>query len=382
VSTLGINVVEVYRLEHTDFVGVDVIGSPGPARIEVDKGRVVHHLDLTGEWTRHKLSVEVDRQEPFVTFELQQGTERSPLVTAAGPVLTLADVYTGSVRPPVHSVVIVPPGRHIIATNLELAGVHLRVEAGATLAFGPDAGMTLRGGSVKMLGTEKCPIVLEGADATASWRNVQVSGCVHELVFRHCTFRNARAAVGLYEPGDAPEVGGGAMCLRDVTITRLEHCRFEACIAGLGGAILVEGGAVSCADCHVVDCKARLGGGVALVHARTTITGTRFEGNQALEHGGALHGRGSLDLNLKGCLFERNIADATLGRGGAISLLATKSTVLRDNTFDGNNAAMGVDLAGAMVTLQASGTRWSRGDALAYRFSMSNAKITNNRGQP
>jgi hypothetical protein len=183
---------------------------------------------------------------------------------------------------------------------------------------------------------------------------------------------------------DAPSATGGGVTS---TKCRMEivGCRFENCLAGLGGAAAHGDGDFAMEDSHVLDCTAAAGGGLYVAGGPQfpfhmfEVRDCVFAGNRALGGAGgaiaqagdnhrsgrvvsgcwfvdneAANGSGGISVGddspvtVEGCVFIRNRVVAALGRGGGGSVYGEPATV-RNNTFHGNSQVS--DLGGASLRL-------------------------------
>ena len=138
-------------------------------------------------------------------------------------------------------------------------------------------------------------------------------------------------------------VTGGGMRIEDSDVTLLS-VRFEGNSADFGGGLYLDGSETELAECLFIDNEANDGSGGAVRWRQgggtLTVAGSRFEGNEASESGGAI---ATIDANDPGELFvqeshfEGNIADD----GGAIAADGSAIAELVDNLFCGNDAGVG-----------------------------------------
>ncbi|MFI4915062.1 MAG: GC-type dockerin domain-anchored protein [Phycisphaerales bacterium JB060] len=147
-----------------------------------------------------------------------------------------------------------------------------------------------------------------------------------------------------------------------VTIDGVTFRRFAG---DVGGAILVQGGALTVDTCRFESnyngdefgCQDRLGGAIAALGADLTLLDTSFVRNSSSHpacsgtgtaNGGAVYVRGGA-LTVERCRFEGNRANGNFsGAGGAIATRDAPTTI-RDSTFLGNRATAEFARGGAVA---------------------------------
>lgn len=130
-------------------------------------------------------------------------------------------------------------------------------------------------------------------------------------------------------------VAGGHLVLSGVTMRGCHD-------AEEGGAIFVDGGALTVSDSRFDANKAQLGGGVFARNGVVKLTSVLFTGNEAVEHGGGLYLADS-DAQLDSVQWLDNVAGFT---GGGLSNWRGK-LFIRSSIFKTNRA----EVAGALANV-------------------------------
>jgi len=104
---------------------------------------------------------------------------------------------------------------------------------------------------------------------------------------------------------------------------------------GLGGGLLITGGAPVIAGCRFEDNQAVAGGAIYFSDATPLILDSRFEGNAASLTGGAIAAHGGQGV-IERCVFENNEA---VINGGALRTYQSEAQIV-DCDFEGNQAAV------------------------------------------
>jgi hypothetical protein len=144
--------------------------------------------------------------------------------------------------------------------------------------------------------------------------------------------------------GNGTTNDGGGIGVRHPS--RLHRCIFEANTAKFGGAAY---GPVTAFDCRFVDNSARISGGAMQIQFWTTgfgVVGGVFEGNSAVESGGAIDFWNSTareEVRIEGALFVDNSAEfgGAIGNIGGRALEEGFQLRLVGNRFEANLARRG-----------------------------------------
>lgn len=106
---------------------------------------------------------------------------------------------------------------------------------------------------------------------------------------------------------------GGALSLIDVVVRDAGDDELY------GGAVAMEGGALTLQDCELTGNLAYRGGAIYAAEGGTVaLYDTLLSANLAFEHGGAIYGRRGLEIEASDTAFEQN--QALYGSGGAVYL--------------------------------------------------------------
>ena len=147
------------------------------------------------------------------------------------------------------------------------------------------------------------------------------------------------------------------LTISGVVTVRLQHLTIQggAPTDGSGGGIIVQDSNVTIEDCLVKGNQGVYGGGLFQSGAASNIvvSNSRFENNKTTNHGGGLSLL-TASLSLTGTDIVGNTAG---GHGGGIYTLGA-STLITDGAFDGNSAGLnggGVDVNNAVSV---TGTRF------------------------
>lgn len=236
--------------------------------------------------------------------------------------------------------------------------------------------------SVKLQGTEKGQLVIEGTGETgykqmlmyfqkykeASMEYVTVrnanrssgaGGAIfHEkaLTLTECTFENCNASYGGAIRGNGSLIavnctfsnctatlknnanyGGGAISNNNGTVT-LTGCSFERCTGAYNGGAIHAAKTFTAADCSFIKCDAGYRGGAVYTSDAVTLTNCKFEGNTAEDNGGALYAANERVIHVEGGTFDKNTSKN--GSGGALAVGTSKATLNLAGkcTFTGNQA--------------------------------------------
>jgi hypothetical protein len=187
---------------------------------------------------------------------------------------------------------------------------------------------------------------------------VQVTGRALRLV------AGMGASVSVTSAGLGPVFqveSGAALSLTELSAVKVGNRVFDVSAADLsidggvffslglvnqGGVLRAVGGRVTVAGARFLSSISTGGGGlVSLDAVEFTATDTTFVDGFALRGGAVSIEGGGLPVTFDGCVFEGNEA---LDAGGAIATSAEALVVIRDSTFTGNRAARG----GAVAALE------------------------------
>jgi predicted outer membrane repeat protein len=200
-------------------------------------------------------------------------------------------------------------------------------------------GVTLQHGSISVGGA----ILINGGSATlancmfnGNTATGNGGGAIHinggNATLTDCTF-NGNTATG--NGGGAIDIVGGA----HATFT---ECTFNGNTAGYGGAIRINEGNATLANCMFINNTASYGGGgaISIQDGNATLTDCTFNGNTV--PGGQTNGGGAIHINgghatFTECTFNGNTAGGTAG-GGAIFIQGGNAT-LANCMFINNTAS-------------------------------------------
>ncbi len=136
--------------------------------------------------------------------------------------------------------------------------------------------------------------------------------------------------------------GGGGILIQDSDVSII-NCRFDSCVAPVGGAICVKNEvritSPTIENCTFASCQSTVGGGGAIflgARAQPRVQNCVFEDNQAIGNGGAIWVQDSIDVSadIQSSLFVNNGAS---GEGGAIYVGSYAN--LSRNTFVGSTSS-------------------------------------------
>lgn len=172
-------------------------------------------------------------------------------------------------------------------------------------------------------------------DAQQLGRHLQITGS-SEVELRNLRFVNGRA-----QPAH-----GGAIFFEGSSLT-LEQCVFESNQAKDGGAVVIRSGRMRVVACRFFGNQAiggpyPFGGALRHIGGEVVVTRSRFSGNYAGYHGGAIsHGWGYLEgsgagpLRIISCVLDAN----TSSYGGALHTYQGSDNVICINAIFSNNGA-------------------------------------------
>ena len=171
-----------------------------------------------------------------------------------------------------------------------------------------------------------CRFVSNSADESGGAIRMYAESAIIE----HCLFE-----------GNTAEFGGGIEGCSDTM--RVDGCSFSGNIAERGG-----GSCITCSGSYFVDCTftdnvaSVVGGGVGNYAGGLTLEGCVFDGNSAVEQGGAVYGLGAgalpeVTLAIEDCDFAGNHVDA--GEGGAVCGDNEHRLFISNSSFSGNSAS-------------------------------------------
>ncbi|MBC7264832.1 MAG: right-handed parallel beta-helix repeat-containing protein [Chloroflexi bacterium] len=139
-------------------------------------------------------------------------------------------------------------------------------------------------------------------------------------------------AAGLRGGSTGVDVGGGVYIIT-ATATLSGSVVFGN-TAVYGGGLSLESSPAMLIDNTIAENTALWGGGLELAYSPATFCGNVFEGNTAQRSGGALYAYDS-PATLSGNFFKGNTAQWS---GGGLSLMSSPATLLRANVLIGNTA--------------------------------------------
>eukprot|EP00210_Caulerpa_lentillifera_P003770 g3602.t1 len=174
-----------------------------------------------------------------------------------------------------------------------------------------------------------------------------LEGVIHVGSGNHITFDN----VELVENGDLGNNNSIIFIESEAKINITNNCSFSN---NKGGVMVVgDESEVIIENSMFINNSARTNGAVLSTEdnggAHLSITGSRFEGNVAEYHGGAIYMNRSLGLNVSDSLFQNNLC--RLGNGGAIFISQSKNSVaqIQRTLFKGNSANGIIGRGGAIA---------------------------------
>jgi hypothetical protein len=130
---------------------------------------------------------------------------------------------------------------------------------------------------------------------------------------------------------------GAGICCATLSEPLIEECRFESNNATYG-ALHLSSSSPAVRRCSFVGNVASYGGGMSCIGSNPTVTECLFSANSGPNAGGAVFCHYSGMPTLESCRFEFNQADASVGRGGAITATGDATITVIGSIFIANSA--------------------------------------------